>query len=134
MCSTTTTTTAGSDGSSSGGPSFCGRGRQTVERPDDTDLPQVHAIYVLASDSVDDELDLDGSIAGSLLGVTAWTMQASGGRALRLDTCDGDVVVTFVQLDRTEADLAETGIFLRDELEAELTALGFDGFAGNGKL
>lgn len=79
-------------------------GRVTVDRPDDSTLPQVKAYYVLAADSVDDRFDVGGQIARQITTANEW-LYANGGKRLRWDTHKGEIDVTFVRLAKTEAEL-----------------------------
>ncbi|TEX46820.1 MAG: hypothetical protein B7C54_06430 [Acidimicrobiales bacterium mtb01] len=79
-------------------------GRVFADRPDDSTSSQVHVYYVLARDSVDRRSDVDGSIARALDAGNRWLM-ANGGKSIRYDTFQGNVDVTFVRLDQTEAEL-----------------------------
>ncbi len=84
-------------------------------------------MYVLPSDGTDRNLDaLNGPIATSMGAFNQWLSVQTGGRRLRVDSCSGEPDITFVRLDRTDADMASRGIFLRDEIESELIDLGFD--------
>jgi hypothetical protein len=101
--------------------------RASSDRADD--LPgreQVHVLYVLPSDGTDHSLDTNGAIAASVDSWQRWMRSQTGGRALVVDTAGGALDVTFVRLDATDAELAGHGLSIRDELEARLTALGFD--------
>ncbi|MEM7604439.1 MAG: hypothetical protein AAF411_03710 [Myxococcota bacterium] len=105
----------------------CPAGRQTSDRVDDESGFQVHALYVLPSDGVDRALDAPGGpLETSMEAFNRWLSTQTGGSRLRFDRCDGAPDITFVQLDRTGADLGASGVFLRDELEDELQALGFN--------
>lgn len=79
-------------------------GRAFVDRPDDSNLPQVHVYYVLAKDSPDERFDVNGAIAKSLDSANRW-LAANGGKSVRYDTFQGALDVTFVRLDQTEAEL-----------------------------
>lgn len=101
--------------------------RATSDRPDD--LPgheQVHVLYVLPSDGADHSLDTNGAIAASVDSWQRWMRSQTGGRGLVVDTFGGALDVTYVRLDATDSELASHGLFIRDELEARLKALGFD--------
>lgn len=102
----------------------CPPGRATIDRPDDFGEGQVRVSYVLASDGIDEALDTNGRIATSVAAWSSWLRAQTGGTSLRLDTCDGVLDVRFVRLGQTEAALRARGLFIRDELEAELGRLG----------
>ena len=83
-------------------------------------------MYVLPSDRPDRSFDLDGTLAGSVESFQGWLADKTGGQALRLDTHEGALDVTFLRLDQTDAEVAAQGAFVRDLLEDELDAAGFD--------
>ncbi|MEM6992538.1 MAG: hypothetical protein AAF721_18635 [Myxococcota bacterium] len=116
-------TTAAVGGSSTGS-DLCDPARTEVDRPDDTDLPQVHVVYALPSDGRDRGLDTNGTLAASVEVWNAWLADRAGGDGLRIDTCGGDVDVTFFVLDRTDAEVAAEGAYVREEIEAGLEAAG----------
>src|SRR5262249_53718413 len=100
--------------------------RSTSDRPDDFQGPQVHVLYVVPSDGVDRALDTDGTIAASVANFQGWLRGQTGGRALRVDTFQGEVDVSFARLGLTDAELAAKGLSLRDTIEQSLVADGFD--------
>ncbi len=97
--------------------------RFEADRPDVTDLPQVHVIYALASDSVDRQLDQRGVLAGSVASWDRWLFERTG-VALRLDTYEGELDVTFVRMRPSEERFASRGNRIRDAIEVELRELG----------
>ena len=103
-------------------------GRQFEDQPDDhpEGSQQIHVIYAIPSDGEDRGYDVDGSIAASVDVATQWMSDQTGGMPFRLDTANGALDVTFVQLDSTDEDLAAEGDFIRDEIEAQVEARGFD--------
>ena len=76
--------------------------RSLEDRPDDVDGPQVHAVYVIVADGVDEELDRNGRIANSVSATVDWIASQTG-RRLRLDTYRGEPDVTFLRLARSQA-------------------------------
>ncbi|MFM8311342.1 MAG: hypothetical protein ACKOAZ_05510 [Ilumatobacteraceae bacterium] len=78
-------------------------GRATRDRPDEVTGPQVHLVYVLAADSRDQHLDTDGTLHAAFSTANEWLF-ANGGKRLRLDTFEGEADVTFVRLDRSQAE------------------------------
>lgn len=106
--------------------------RTMIDEPDDhPDSYQIHVLYVEPADrTADVALDTDGSIRRSLAAARAWFAYQTGGAALRFDTRDGDLDITYVKLPApyTERAMA-TGMvgspagpeFLRDRLENLLT-------------
>jgi List-Bact-rpt repeat protein len=81
-------------------------------------------MYVLPSDSVDRTLDTDGTIEASVRNWQTWLRGQTGGRAMRVDTIQGDLDVTFTRLPRPDAFYAAKGVFLRDAIDNELKAAG----------
>jgi plastocyanin len=100
--------------------------RATADRIDDVVGPQVHLMYVLPSDGTDRALDTDGTIAGSVSSFQTWLAARTGDRALRFDTYGGSLDITFFRLARTDATIESFDAFVRDEIEDETTAAGFD--------
>ena len=75
--------------------------RSLVDRPDEVSGWQFHPIYMVASDGVDQELDINGWIADTMQ-MTVDLIAAQTGRRLRVDTYDGEPDVTFVRSEHTE--------------------------------
>jgi hypothetical protein len=94
--------------------------RATQNRPDDSARPKIKVWYVLPSDGVDESLDTDGTIARSIAVGLNWLRAQSGGRTLRVDTFNGDLDVGFFRMSRTDAEIAGTGPYVRDEIEMEM--------------
>jgi hypothetical protein len=100
--------------------------RSTTDRADDLTGSQVHFLYVVPSDGADRALDTKGKIETSVAAFARWLEKQSGGYALRLDRFQGDLDVTFFRLSRTDAEIASHGDFVRDEIEHDLHAAGFN--------
>ncbi len=105
--------------------------RVTTDRPDDpakADLHQVHVMYVLPSDAVEDELlDQTGTIENSLRIMNEWLALKAEGKSLRFDTYDGGKLdVTFLQVPRTDAQMGAPPSSVRKELDEQLYLHGFD--------
>jgi mannan endo-1,4-beta-mannosidase len=100
--------------------------RRLTDRPDEIAGKQIHVMYVLPSDGEDRELDLDGTLQHSVASFQRWLAEQTGGRSLRLDTDGGELDVTFFRMSRTDEDVAATGAFVRDAIEQEIEAAGFD--------
>lgn len=84
----------------------------------------MHAVYVLPSDAADRALDTSGVLEASFGSFQRWLSGQTGGRALRPDTFAGSLDVTFHRSRRTDASIAASGVFVRDELERELRGAG----------
>lgn len=100
--------------------------RALIDRPDEISGSQVHVVYAVPSDGTDRSLDQDGTLANSVGSFQTWLAGQTGGRNLRLDTFGGNLDVSFVRLNRTDAELASHGVYARDRLEEELAELGFN--------
>lgn len=101
--------------------------RATEDRPDVSQDYQVHLVYALPKDGKDRNLDTDGTIARSFSKANEWFAEQSGGPGLRLDRAvDGSVDVSFVRLSQTDKQIRKAGAWVRDEIEKEINALGFN--------
>ncbi len=101
--------------------------RATEDRPDASPDYQVHLIYALPKDGKDRQLDVDGTIAASFSKANEWFAEQSGGAGLRLDrTPGGDLDITFIRLSQTDKQIRKAGAWVRDEIEKEINALGFN--------
>lgn len=98
--------------------------RTTVDRPDDTDLPQIHLVYAVPADGEDRSFDTNGAIRTSVESVSYWFRNQSGGLDLRWDTHNGELDITFLRLRFIEALVTASGAFVREALELELNAAG----------
>lgn len=98
-----------------------------VPPPDEAGVAyQVLPLYVVPRDGEDRGLATDGSIAGSVNNFNDWLAGETGGSRVRVAMVGGQVDVGFHRLERTESDLGQEGDFIRDALEEELRAAGFD--------
>lgn len=108
--------------------------RSTVDRPDLTDDPTVHVVYLVAADAPDEGLDRDGTLDCSMRAQNRWFDEQSGmrwrldvfktksrerstGKRVRIEAVD----VTFVPSAKTGASL--TGA---SQVREELRSKGFD--------
>jgi hypothetical protein len=96
------------------------------DQPDDVDGYQVKLMYVVPADGVDRELDVSGALATSAEAWERWLQQQSGGERLRLDTYHGRLDIEFVRLTETDAQIAASGAFVRDEIQRRLADRGFN--------
>jgi hypothetical protein len=83
-------------------------------------------MYVLPADGADQDLDTNGTIANSIGAIERWFVGQTGGTRLRFDTYQGTYDVTFFRLTRPDAIIAATGAYVRDTVQQELNAAGFD--------
>ena len=100
--------------------------RFEADRADDVSGPQVHVVYAIPSDGTDRKLDTDGTLRRSVTSFQTWLESKTGGRGLRMDTLEGSLDVSFLQLSQTDAEVASAGAYVRDRLEDELELAGFD--------
>ncbi len=100
--------------------------RSMSDRADEVSGYQIHVMYVLPSDGIDQHLDTDGTLAKSVESFEQWLAAQTGGPRLRLDTYQGMIDITFYPLPRTNADIADHGAYVRDEVQADLQRAGFD--------
>jgi hypothetical protein len=99
--------------------------RSEIDRADDRGGAQIHVLYVLPADAGDRALDTDGTIEASVSSFQGWLRGQTGGRALRTDTFQGALDVSFVRLASNDAAIAASGAFVRDAIERELRSRGF---------
>ncbi len=97
--------------------------RSETDRPDDATGYQVHVVYAQPADGLDRTLDTNGALSASVAAWSQW-FSTTAGRSLRMDTSNGCLDITFFRLTKTEAQVADMGAFVRDEIEAEMTAAG----------
>jgi len=107
--------------------------RNYADNINDTSFYQIHPVYVLPSDRVDEKLDLNGSIAASMAAARKWMRQRAGGQSIKYDTYQGGMDISFVRLNKTDAQMIQQAIqnygsvaFLREVIESELHARGFN--------
>jgi len=87
--------------------------RSGSDRPDDFTGYQIHVMYVVPSDGIDDALDTNGMIASSVSALQTWFVnQTRGLRLMRFDTSEGALDVTFFRLARTDAEIASAQALL----------------------
>lgn len=93
--------------------------RSLTDRPDDVAGPQIHAVYAVARDGQDVNLDRLGRIGWSLRATVDWLTEKLG-RRLRVDTYGGEVDVTFLRLEETEMEMdGRNGRALRDAIRSQ---------------
>ena len=100
--------------------------RATADRPDAVGGYQIHVIYAVASDSPDRAMDTNGQIRDSVSAWNRWLAGQTGGPKLRLDTYGGQLDTTFVRLPRSQAAYYSFHANVRDEVEKDLHAAGFN--------
>lgn len=111
--------------------------RSTADRPDERSGPQIHVVYLVASDYPDERLDELGVLEDSMRSVNHWFRQQSGNLQWRVDTYTFEwddpatpaqdpiqvpaIDVSFLRSERPGSELADL-----DAVIAELDAHGFD--------
>lgn len=87
---------------------------------------QVHVIYAVPQDGVDNELDVNRIIAGTITVSNEFFSTASGGKTIRYDlTTDGELDVTFLSLPDRDGSYAANGAFAREAIQEDVLAAGF---------
>jgi hypothetical protein len=92
------------------------RGRATEDRPDAVLGSQLHVLYFVPSDGVDEALDTNGVLDNAVASMNLWLEGQSGGRHLRLDSfvdrkAGPRLDISFVRGNRTNAEYAGDGTF-----------------------
>jgi hypothetical protein len=98
----------------------------TSDRPDEVSGYQVHFVYALPSDGTDDFLDINGRIELSANAMNDWLANATGGSRLRYDTYDGNLDISFMQLDYTADEVSRLGLGVLALMDYEIKVRGFD--------
>ena len=104
-------------------------GRATVDQPDELRGPQVHVMYVLPSDGVDQGLDTNGAITSSVAAFQRWFADQTAGRWLRIDTAGGVPDVTFHRIGATAEQIATAGAAGAPDGTQLVNALASAGFS-----
>ena len=102
--------------------------RSTTDRtPDEAQGRQIHVMYVVPSDGVDDHLDQTATLEASLKIANEWFKTQTGGKGLRFDTYGGGKLdATFLKLTKTDAEMNVSGGNVRAKLESQLYLNGFN--------
>ena len=110
-----------SDDSTAIGTPVARMARSQQDRPDDLSGPQVHAVYAVPLGGSDRGFDTLYDIAYSVQAFQRW-LAATSGLQIRFDTYEGGLDVSFLQLDRSDAEMNAFGVYLATELERQLAA------------
>ena len=100
--------------------------RSTTNRADVTALSRVKVLYVLPSDGTDRNLDSDGTLHRTVSSGQRWLASQTGNRSIRYDVADGGLDIAFVRLSRTDAAYYSYNGAIRDSLEKDLKAVGWN--------
>lgn len=94
--------------------------RGTLDRVDDVNGPQVHVVYLIPSDMIDERLDQDGRIETSIAAFQLWMARVTGGHWMRLDTHYGRLDISVLRVKQTVAEIDTTDLlFTFDSLLRE---------------
>ncbi len=99
--------------------------RASSDRPDDRGGVQVHFLYVVPRDGQDRAYDTGSVISASVASFQNWLRRETGGRAMQVDTYQGELDVSFFRLAVNDAVAAARGAFVREQIEEEIYAAGF---------
>ena len=97
-----------------------------MDRPDDRAGAQVHFLYVVPRDGADRALDTNSAIAASIGSWQGWLKGQTAGRELYVDTSGGELDISFIRLGMDNAAVAARGAFVREQIEEEIFAAGFN--------
>jgi hypothetical protein len=94
--------------------------RSVLDRQDDQEGRQLHAVYVKAQGVPDRALDTGLEIAAALRDLDAWLREETGGIGVRLDTYAGHVDVTYLPLPMTAEQYADSGSCIGERCPSDL--------------
>ena len=100
--------------------------RVTVDQPDEQVGPQIHVVYAVPAGGVDRGWDVDGTLNRWTTTFNDWLDAQTGGVRLRLDTLNGVLDTTFVQLKETDSQIDAMGGAATGFLENEVSTSGLD--------
>lgn len=98
----------------------------TLDRPDDSDLFQIHFVYAIPSNGIDRFRDVNGEIELSANAANYWLSQQTGGIKLRYDTYQGKLDVTFLQLIYSADEIQALGNQIVSGFDQIIRDNGFD--------
>lgn len=104
--------------------------RVSYDRPDDfPNTYQIHVIYLLGSDNIDRERDINGQITKSFKLANEWMFEnteQTGGQEFRMDTYQGELDITFHRLQATESEINIGAIDKYGTVDSRAVYLTFD--------
>ncbi len=106
-------------------PAACSVETSRVDRVDDAIGHQVHLIYAIPSDGIDRHIDAAVQIADSFEHLDSYLRARLDGHAFRLDTCDGELDITYLQMPRTGNEYAAMRNAFTQGLDLDLVRMGF---------
>ena len=96
--------------------------RSTLDRPDEVSGYQIHLVYVVTKDGVDEQRDINGQLDKWVVESQNW-LQSNYGKQLIFDLYQGQVDVTFLQSKYTKSELClekcDALYKLADEIRAQ---------------
>jgi hypothetical protein len=98
----------------------------TLDRPDDSDLFQIHFIYAIPNDGTDRFRDVSGEIELSANAANYWLSEQTGGSTLRYDTYNGELDITFMKFPYSSADFDALGSRIISGFDQIIRDSGFD--------
>jgi List-Bact-rpt repeat protein len=102
------------------------RDRTTTDMPDDIQGPQVHFMYVIASDDADGQLDTNGAFEQSIERIQHWMLSQTGNQGLRIDTYRGVPDITFLRMPQTDSQATSIYPWPLWTIGEDLVARGFN--------
>ncbi|MCI0847039.1 MAG: hypothetical protein J4N86_00810 [Chloroflexi bacterium] len=66
----------------------------------------VHPVYAVPAGALDEQWDINGAIESIVADLQTWLRERTGGRGIVWDEADGSLDITFIRLERSEANLA----------------------------
>ncbi len=93
------------------------------DQPDDISGHQVHMVYAVPTGTPSRGYNDNGAMSTSVAAIQNWLSQQTGGKSLRMDTHNGKLDVTYLQLKKSESELG-TGPELWGRLSLELRQSG----------
>ena len=98
--------------------------RNLVDRPDDKTGYQLHVLYVVPQGGDDQNLDTNGTLASSMAAMNHW-LEAETGQTFKVDTYQGEIDITYFELNRDEQTLRRYQLAIATEIEVALQKAGF---------
>jgi hypothetical protein len=81
-----------------------------LDRLDDITRPQVHVVYLIPSDMIDEGIDRDGRIETSIAAFQLWMARVTEGYWLQLDTYQGRLDISVLKVPQTVDEIDTTDL------------------------